>query len=175
MVHTVASVEPACSSMTMLTARPDRSTVDRSAAAAPARQTHTSLMATSSWSGSKAAVVVPTAARMRPQLGSAPNSAVFTRLLRATARATCTASSSVAADRTLMEMSFVEPSASPSSWIARSWHARNTAAAADRSTVDLSGRAVSIVIELHAGSTEATVWTNDLSHAYVHENSAYSS
>jgi glutamate N-acetyltransferase/amino-acid N-acetyltransferase len=41
--------------------------------------------------------------------------------------------------------------------------------------VDLSGRAVRIDIELHAGAAEATVWTNDLSHAYVHENSAYSS
>ncbi len=55
------------------------------------------------------------------------------------------------------------------------WVCRSGAAAADRSTVDLSGRAVRIDIELHAGPAEATVWTNDLSHAYVHENSAYSS
>jgi glutamate N-acetyltransferase / amino-acid N-acetyltransferase len=40
--------------------------------------------------------------------------------------------------------------------------------------VDLTGRQVSIRIDLHEGSAEATVWTNDLSHAYVHENSAYS-
>ncbi len=52
------------------------------------------------------------------------------------------------------------------------WVCRNGAAAADRSTVDLSGRDVHIVIELHAGTETATVWTNDLSHAYVHENSA---
>jgi glutamate N-acetyltransferase/amino-acid N-acetyltransferase len=34
---------------------------------------------------------------------------------------------------------------------------------------------VEIVVDLHAGSATATVWTNDLTHAYVHENSAYSS
>jgi glutamate N-acetyltransferase/amino-acid N-acetyltransferase len=54
------------------------------------------------------------------------------------------------------------------------WVCRQGAAAADRSTVDLSGRAVHIVVELGAGDQTATVWTNDLSHAYVHENSAYS-
>jgi glutamate N-acetyltransferase/amino-acid N-acetyltransferase len=30
------------------------------------------------------------------------------------------------------------------------------------------------VVDLGAGSESATVWTNDLSVAYVHENSAYS-
>ncbi|HET7477442.1 MAG TPA: bifunctional ornithine acetyltransferase/N-acetylglutamate synthase, partial [Dermatophilaceae bacterium] len=44
----------------------------------------------------------------------------------------------------------------------------------DRSLVDLSGREVHIVVDLHAGDTSATVWTNDLTHDYVHENSAYS-
>ena len=29
-------------------------------------------------------------------------------------------------------------------------------------------------IDLHAGSEVVTVWTNDLTHDYVHENSAYS-
>jgi len=48
------------------------------------------------------------------------------------------------------------------------------AAAEDRSKVDLSGRDVTIRVDLHAGSASATVWTNDLSHGYVHENSAYS-
>jgi glutamate N-acetyltransferase / amino-acid N-acetyltransferase len=48
-------------------------------------------------------------------------------------------------------------------------------AAADRSTVDLTGRAVHIAVDLHAGGYSATVWTNDLSVRYVHENSAYSS
>ena len=32
-----------------------------------------------------------------------------------------------------------------------------------------------ILVDLHAGDAAATVWTNDLSHAYVEENSAYSS
>jgi glutamate N-acetyltransferase / amino-acid N-acetyltransferase len=41
--------------------------------------------------------------------------------------------------------------------------------------VDLSGREVSVSIDLKAGGARATVWTNDLTHAYVHENSAYSS
>ncbi|GAB3532418.1 bifunctional glutamate N-acetyltransferase/amino-acid acetyltransferase ArgJ [Phytohabitans suffuscus] len=54
------------------------------------------------------------------------------------------------------------------------WVCKGGAAAEDRSAVDLSGRAVTIRIDLHAGADEATIWTNDLSHAYVHENSAYS-
>ncbi|WP_296664843.1 bifunctional glutamate N-acetyltransferase/amino-acid acetyltransferase ArgJ [Demequina sp.] len=45
----------------------------------------------------------------------------------------------------------------------------------DRDLVDLSGREVRIVLDLHAGGSSATVWTNDLTHDYVHENSAYSS
>jgi glutamate N-acetyltransferase/amino-acid N-acetyltransferase len=44
-----------------------------------------------------------------------------------------------------------------------------------RDLVDLAPRHVLIGVDLHAGSAEATVWTNDLSLAYVHENSAYSS
>jgi len=48
------------------------------------------------------------------------------------------------------------------------------AAAADRSTVDLSGRRVVIAVDLEAGPETATVWTNDLSVRYVQENSAYS-
>jgi glutamate N-acetyltransferase / amino-acid N-acetyltransferase len=54
------------------------------------------------------------------------------------------------------------------------WVCRSGAAAEDRSKVDLSRRDVGIRIHLHAGDAAATVWTNDLSHAYVHENSAYS-
>ena len=48
------------------------------------------------------------------------------------------------------------------------------AAAAQREAVDLSGRDVEITIDLDAGTEQATVWTTDLSMAYVHENSAYS-
>ncbi|GAA2234325.1 bifunctional glutamate N-acetyltransferase/amino-acid acetyltransferase ArgJ [Rarobacter faecitabidus] len=46
---------------------------------------------------------------------------------------------------------------------------------ADRAEVDLaSEREVIIDVDLHAGAESATVWTNDLTHDYVHENSAYS-
>jgi glutamate N-acetyltransferase/amino-acid N-acetyltransferase len=45
----------------------------------------------------------------------------------------------------------------------------------DRSRVDLTGRHIDIIVDLHAGTASATIWTNDLSHAYVEENSAYSS
>ena len=55
------------------------------------------------------------------------------------------------------------------------WVCRQGAAGTDRSEVDLSGRAVRITVDLHAGDAAATVWTNDLSTGYVHENSAYSS
>ncbi|MDQ1289432.1 MAG: glutamate N-acetyltransferase / amino-acid N-acetyltransferase [Actinomycetota bacterium] len=44
----------------------------------------------------------------------------------------------------------------------------------DRALVDLSGRRVHVLVDLHAGTDTATVWTNDLTHDYVHENSAYS-
>ncbi|TNM66834.1 bifunctional glutamate N-acetyltransferase/amino-acid acetyltransferase ArgJ [Streptomyces sp. NP160] len=44
-----------------------------------------------------------------------------------------------------------------------------------REGVDLSAREVRILVDLHAGLASATVWTNDLTHDYVHENSAYSS
>jgi glutamate N-acetyltransferase/amino-acid N-acetyltransferase len=54
------------------------------------------------------------------------------------------------------------------------WVCRDGAAGEDRSKVDLSGRLVTITVDLAAGDAEATVWTNDLTAAYVHENSAYS-
>ncbi len=41
--------------------------------------------------------------------------------------------------------------------------------------VDLSGADISVVVDLAVGTAEATVRTTDLSHAYVEENSAYSS
>ncbi|BDZ53397.1 bifunctional glutamate N-acetyltransferase/amino-acid acetyltransferase ArgJ [Agromyces marinus] len=44
-----------------------------------------------------------------------------------------------------------------------------------REDVDLTPRATHVVVELHAGEASATIWTNDLTHEYVHENSAYSS
>ncbi|MEY3663360.1 MAG: hypothetical protein RI919_876 [Actinomycetota bacterium] len=44
-----------------------------------------------------------------------------------------------------------------------------------RDLVDLTPRLVEIQISLNAGDSSATVWTNDLTHEYVEENSAYSS
>ncbi|MGR2754043.1 bifunctional glutamate N-acetyltransferase/amino-acid acetyltransferase ArgJ [Agromyces arachidis] len=44
-----------------------------------------------------------------------------------------------------------------------------------RDEVDLAPRATHVLVELHAGEATATIWTNDLTHDYVHENSAYSS
>ncbi len=44
----------------------------------------------------------------------------------------------------------------------------------DAAGVDLTGRDVHVRIDLKSGEATATVWTNDLTNAYVHENSAYS-
>lgn len=44
----------------------------------------------------------------------------------------------------------------------------------DRGRVDMSGRDVHIEVDLNAGGEQATIWTNDLTADYVHENSAYS-
>ena len=55
------------------------------------------------------------------------------------------------------------------------WVCRQSTPAADPASVDLTGREVSVTIDLKSGDARATVWTNDLTHAYVHENSAYSS
>ena len=52
---------------------------------------------------------------------------------------------------------------------------KNSAPWADRTLVDMSGKDVSILIDLKSGKSEETIWTNDLSTMYVHENSAYSS
>jgi glutamate N-acetyltransferase/amino-acid N-acetyltransferase len=49
------------------------------------------------------------------------------------------------------------------------------AGAGERAAADLSGRRVCVEIDLQVGDGEATVLTTDLSHAYVEENSAYSS
>ncbi|MCT1617027.1 bifunctional glutamate N-acetyltransferase/amino-acid acetyltransferase ArgJ [Kocuria marina] len=53
---------------------------------------------------------------------------------------------------------------------------RNGAIGDPREGVDLAAsRAVDVLIDLKAGDASATVWTNDLTHNYVEENSAYSS
>ena len=55
------------------------------------------------------------------------------------------------------------------------WVCKRSTPHEDPATVDLKPREVTVTIDLKAGSERATVWTNDLTHAYVHENSAYSS
>lgn len=45
----------------------------------------------------------------------------------------------------------------------------------DRSEVDMTPREILIEVDLGAGSASADIWTNDLTHDYVEENSAYSS
>ena len=51
--------------------------------------------------------------------------------------------------------------------------AKASAPFADRNQVSFADRLVTIGINLNMGSAQATVFTNDLSHDYVHENSAY--
>jgi glutamate N-acetyltransferase / amino-acid N-acetyltransferase len=51
----------------------------------------------------------------------------------------------------------------------------NCAPDADKSLVKFDDRLVEIEINLKVGTFSATIMTNDLSHDYVHENSAYSS
>jgi len=46
---------------------------------------------------------------------------------------------------------------------------------APRDSVDLTGFDVAVEVVLNAGSAEATIWTNDLTHEYVSENADYSS
>jgi glutamate N-acetyltransferase/amino-acid N-acetyltransferase len=52
---------------------------------------------------------------------------------------------------------------------------RDGVAAGDRHAVDLSGVDIAVEIELGLGEGTAEILTTDLSHAYVEENSAYSS
>ncbi|MDN3295279.1 bifunctional glutamate N-acetyltransferase/amino-acid acetyltransferase ArgJ [Streptomyces ficellus] len=55
------------------------------------------------------------------------------------------------------------------------WVCKNGSVGEDRDLVDMRYREVTITADLAAGSETATVWTNDLTADYVHENSAYSS
>jgi glutamate N-acetyltransferase / amino-acid N-acetyltransferase len=54
------------------------------------------------------------------------------------------------------------------------WVCRNSGPAEPAGRVDLAPRWVDVTVDLKAGGSTATVWTNDLTHAYVHENAAYS-
>jgi glutamate N-acetyltransferase/amino-acid N-acetyltransferase len=52
--------------------------------------------------------------------------------------------------------------------------ARQSAPFEDKNLVSFADRLVNLEVNLNMGSASATVMTNDLSHDYVHENSAYS-
>lgn len=52
--------------------------------------------------------------------------------------------------------------------------AGGTQAGEPSSSVDMSGREVRVRIDLNEGAATATILTSDLTHDYVHENSAYS-
>lgn len=52
---------------------------------------------------------------------------------------------------------------------------RNSAAFEDKNLVSFDNRLVQLSVNLNVGQASATIRTNDLSHDYVHENSAYSS
>ncbi len=54
------------------------------------------------------------------------------------------------------------------------WVCRGGAAGDERSKADLRGRDVTITVDLSAGPNAAVILTTDLTEAYVHENSAYS-
>ena len=54
------------------------------------------------------------------------------------------------------------------------WVCRNGCAGDDRSKVDMQAKNVTITVDLSAGPHAATISTTDLTAAYVHENSAYS-
>jgi glutamate N-acetyltransferase/amino-acid N-acetyltransferase len=52
--------------------------------------------------------------------------------------------------------------------------AKESAPFEDKSRVSFADRLVTLEVHLNVGSATATVMTNDLSHDYVEENSAYS-
>ncbi|MFD8756220.1 bifunctional glutamate N-acetyltransferase/amino-acid acetyltransferase ArgJ [Kitasatospora sp. NPDC059577] len=54
------------------------------------------------------------------------------------------------------------------------WVCKDGGVGEDRDLVDMKGREVVITADLDAGTASASLWTNDLTADYVHENSAYS-
>ncbi|HVV31497.1 MAG TPA: bifunctional ornithine acetyltransferase/N-acetylglutamate synthase, partial [Mycobacteriales bacterium] len=53
------------------------------------------------------------------------------------------------------------------------WVCRDSAPAADPQQADLSGRDVTVTVDLRAGGASGWVWTTDLTEAYVRLNSEY--
>ena len=142
---------------------PDRSTWRAPAAPTPSMHTGDPLNDTVIRSGSRLIGAMPTAASTRPQFGSEPNSAVLTRLSRATTRAATSASSSVAAPVTVTVTRLVTPSASACSCAHRSSQTRSTASS--RSVWDgaislapeASSSTVSLVEQLPSTSRRSNV------------------
>jgi len=54
------------------------------------------------------------------------------------------------------------------------WVCRHGAAGDERAKVDLTPKDVAVTVDLSAGPQSAVILTTDLTTAYVHENSAYS-
>jgi len=54
------------------------------------------------------------------------------------------------------------------------WVCRGGAVGESRELVDMTPREINIDVRLRAGDLAASIWTNDLTAEYVHENSAYS-
>jgi glutamate N-acetyltransferase/amino-acid N-acetyltransferase len=50
---------------------------------------------------------------------------------------------------------------------------KSSAPGQPRELVNMKNELIEIVIDIHMGSSQATIWTNDLTAEYVHENSAY--
>ena len=55
------------------------------------------------------------------------------------------------------------------------WVCKDSGPGESKDLIDLEPREVTVTIDLKSGAETATIWTNDLTQAYVHENSAYSS
>ena len=55
------------------------------------------------------------------------------------------------------------------------WVCRTSGPGESPDSIDLTDRSVTVTIDLKSGDAAGTIWTNDLTQAYVHENSAYSS
>ena len=142
---------------------PDRSTSRAPGAPTPSTHTGEPLKDTLIRFGSRRTGAMPTAASTRPQLASEPNSAVLTRLSRATTRAAVSASASEAAPVTVTTTRLVTPSASACNCAHRSSHTRSTASSrslwlgAISLAPEASSSTVSLVEQLPSTSSRSKV------------------
>src|SRR5690625_1942336 len=144
---------PAPRSTSIRISRGVMSTSERSRWAPPARHTSTPLTLTdrsSTAKGARASGTHPAAETIRPQLGSLPKIAALTRLERAISRATASAAASVVAERTTTCTSWLAPSASATSWRARSALTARTASVSSRMSgaTPLAPEAIRITVSL---------------------------